>query len=99
MSKIPSETLTTIKNWLEELPVSERTESQHDCIEAIFNAVKHVGYGYPFDRQQREINDALLASLAGEFACKTVWQYYHEAKFIEAGKNERRRYPRHKLVA
>lgn len=98
MSNKSDKTLNTIKTWLEALPSSERVTSKDTCVEGIFNAVKHVGYGYPFDREQREINDLLLASLAGEAACKTVWQFYHEKQYIKATQHERRKHPRKNLV-
>ena len=84
MSTTQNDTLETIRNWVSNLPGTERTLSQDKCFEAIAKAIKQLGYGYPFDQEQRKLNEMLLDSLAGDAACQTAWNYYHETKMIKA---------------
>ena len=54
------------------------------------SAVK-LGYGEPFDQEQRAINDLLCRSGASDQICLTVWAYYHDMKMNRAAVEAERR--------
>ena len=93
------DTLGIIRKWAMDLPSSDRTTSHNDCFIAIARAIKKLGYGYPFDREQRKLNELLLDSLAGEAACLTAWNFYHEAQIIKAAASHGAAYSRTAVAA
>lgn len=93
-----TDTIETISLWLKDLPSAQRTTSQDDCFSAIVKAIRTLGYGYPFDREQTALNELLVDTLAGEEACKTAWNFYHETQIIKAVKSKGRR-PSPKVIA
>jgi len=92
-------TLDIIKVWLLDLPDADRTASHNECFVGIARAIKRLGYGYPFDSEQRKLNQLLLDSLAGQAACQTAWNFYHEAQIIKATAATGRPYSRTAVAA
>lgn len=50
----------------------------------IQRAAYKLGYGEPFDKEQRAINDLLCRCGASDQTCLTVWAYYHDMKMNRA---------------
>ncbi len=46
----------------------------------VSKAALQLGYGDPFDKEQKAINDLLCQTGASDQVCLTVWAYYHDMK-------------------
>lgn len=74
--------LQSIETWLTSLPKQFRTERRLFSEIALSSTLETLGYGAPFDHEQREINRMLVEQHANEFACLAVWKYYQDSKPI-----------------
>ena len=81
-----SPTTEKISEWLLDLPPSLQVESDNIFQQNLDNVIERLGYGAPFDAEQRAINDMLKAKRAGKIACASAWGYYHDYKVAEARK-------------
>ena len=51
-----------------------------------------IGYGEPFDREQRALNDLLYEAKASDELCLKIWSYYHDMKINEAMARRRKNF-------
>lgn len=51
---------------------------------------KQLGYGEPFDREQRVINELLRRSGSGDQICLSVWCFYQDMKINTAKATKRK---------
>lgn len=72
-----------ISDWLLDIPPSLQVQSDNIFQQNLDNVIARLGYGAPFDVEQRAINDMLKAKRAGKIACAIAWGYYHDYKFAE----------------
>jgi len=49
-----------------------------------------LGYGEPFDREQRAINELLCEAGSGDQTCLSVWAFYHDMKMNSAKAPQRK---------
>lgn len=73
-----------VSDWLLNMPPSLQVESDNIFQQNLDNVIERLGYGAPFDAEQRAINDMLKAKSAGKIACAIIWGYYHDYKFSQA---------------
>ncbi len=73
-----------VKDWLEGLPQDLTPPSEAETQSTLSAVIAEMGYGAPFDREQKTINALLLQHRASRLACLVAWGYYHDAKLIEA---------------
>jgi len=76
--------IETIIEWLGDMSPKHTTNSLGETLTAVSEAVLLLGYGAPFDKEQRTINALLADRLAGKIACIVVWGFYHDSKMVEA---------------
>ena len=69
-----------IKQWLDTMTDDYVSASDNETELAIKDAVRMTGYGTPFDREQRGLNQLLKEKRANRLACLTAWAYYHDFK-------------------
>jgi hypothetical protein len=80
--KAHSPVIKMIENWLSEMPYPANSLEIDITRNAIEKAYSALGYGYPFDWEQRAINQLLLDAKADEFRCLVAWGYYHDYKMM-----------------
>ena len=73
-----------ISDWLAEMSPKQKASSRKESLMAVNEAVSLLGYGAPFDKEQRIINKMLIEKSAGKVACIVAWGFYHDYKVVEA---------------
>ncbi|MGB0906430.1 MAG: hypothetical protein ACPGVT_02970 [Maricaulaceae bacterium] len=82
--------LEHLKEWLETMSGDMRSESNEATQLAISRAASQLGYGEPYDREQKRLNDLLVSHRANGLGCLSVWSAYHDYKIAQAhGKMKR----------
>ncbi|MDB2439880.1 hypothetical protein N9W89_14300 [Hellea sp.] len=76
--------ITIIGDWLAQMSPTQKAASQKESVIAVNEAVSLLGYGAPFDKEQRTINKMLIEKSAGKVACIVAWGFYHDYKVVEA---------------
>jgi len=79
-----SSLLDNVQKWLEPLNEHYRADSKAEAESALQDSLKIVGFGAPFDREQRHLNNLLVFNGANKLACLTVWAYYYDYKIATA---------------
>lgn len=79
-----SPVINMIEKWLSEMPSPANELETQQTENAIEKAYGALGYGYPFDWEQRAINQLLIEAKADEFRCLAAWGYYHDYKMMLA---------------
>ena len=82
-SKYTSFIVQSVENWLANLPSKMVAATKQESQLAIYHVTEALGYGKPFDREQKAINALLVDKWADEAACKMVWDFYHELRFTD----------------
>jgi len=72
--------LDNVQKWLESLGDHYRAASKEEAESGLKNCLEIVGYGAPFDREQRRLNTLLIVKGANTLACLTAWAYYYDYK-------------------
>ncbi len=52
----------------------------------VLKAAHMLGYGEPFDKEQKHLNQMLIDARASKTDCYSAWAYYFDRKMIEAKK-------------
>lgn len=81
-----SELIERIHAWMAVSAGSAMPVTPEETRKAIAKAIRILGYGPPFDREQKQLNSLLMDAGADEMMCVAIWGYYHDFKMIQAGK-------------
>lgn len=73
-----SPALSIVQDWLAYMTKSSMVETHKEALAACGWAITELGYGVPFDREQKSLNEMLVNSKADKIACLTAWGFYHD---------------------
>ncbi len=76
-----------IADWLDKQQVYGLGETEEATWSYIQKVAADLGYGAPFDWEQKAINAFLIEKGAGCLACFAAWGFYHDFKVAEARNN------------
>ena len=76
--KLNAASINSVMAWLEE-DLPQQTKCTYEQTRAhIEKVTSNLGYGVPFDREQKALNAFLVRQGADLLACLAVWGIYHE---------------------
>ena len=86
MSHTPynSPLLKHVQSWFETITCEYIAGSSAEAEKALQETLSLMGYGPPFDREQKCLNNFLLYKRANNLACLSVWGYYYDYKIASA---------------
>lgn len=87
-NKYKSSLLKCVEDFLAGLSSTLIDKSDVDTWKEIDLAARSLGFGEPFDSEQRQINKMLLQKRANYIVCKVVWQHYYNCKLYNAAHPE-----------
>lgn len=73
--------VSIVDDWFADNQELVSVNSVTETEQAIEETTQALGYGYPFDREQKAINEILIDNRASKIACMTIWGFYHDFKF------------------
>ena len=86
-----AEIIERAQNWIASTKTSADPLSQEEVEAGIARATKLLGYGEPFDRDQKNLNQLLMDAGADQETCLVIWGYYHDYMMAQATKHTKRR--------
>ena len=78
LNEKPSFVIDTIYAWLLDNRQDAIEISKEQTQAAIDLATQQLGYGEPFNAEQKVMNEMLFEKKADALTCQTAWGFYHD---------------------
>jgi len=72
--------MDVIEDWLKTMPEKLKVACETDSQKELNQTLTSLGYGEPFDSEQRAINEKLIQARAGGMASLVIWGFYQDYK-------------------
>ncbi len=69
-----------IEDWLKTMPEKLKVGCERESEKELAETLSDLGYGAPFDSEQRVIKEKLIEARAGKMASLVIWGFYQDYK-------------------